>query len=104
MYACMHVPACLPACLPAWYAHVYVYSMPACFVCLRACLDGPSTAQQLPNRFHAPGEVHAIDNAFRGQLDGLRDAVLQDMDVFGVGMRAACDSIVSPLPCRGCRA
>ncbi|CAK9050758.1 unnamed protein product [Durusdinium trenchii] len=27
----------------------------------------------------ATGEVHAIDNAFRGQLDGLRDAVLQEM-------------------------
>lgn len=27
----------------------------------------------------ATSEVHAIDNAFRGQLDALRDAVLQEM-------------------------
>ena len=28
----------------------------------------------------ASADVHAIDNTFRGQLDSLRDAVLQDTD------------------------
>ncbi|OLQ12894.1 hypothetical protein AK812_SmicGene3107 [Symbiodinium microadriaticum] len=34
-------------------------------------------SEQLIQRLDHVSEVHAIDNAFRGQLDGLRDAVLQ---------------------------